>query len=75
MKNLVLLGCLVTLLGGCAALDRMEQKADQQACERFGFKMGTDAYANCLMQQAAQHKEEDQRVMDRQKMQELRKKR
>ena len=38
---------------------------DQKVCDGFGFQRGTDAYANCMMQQAAQREEETQRGMDR----------
>lgn len=59
---------LVLLLGGCGvgeALDRMDHATDQRACNGFGFRPGTDAYANCMMQQAVLREEEVQRQMDR----------
>ncbi len=59
---------LATLLGGCAvaeAIDKMERQEDQAACDGFGFRRGTDAYANCMMQQSAQREAEDQAAMDR----------
>lgn len=65
MKNFLAVGSLAVLLGGCsliAALDQMDREADQRACDGFGFRRGTDAYSNCLMQQAAQREEEDQRA-------------
>ncbi|BFL66017.1 hypothetical protein HVPorG_04064 (plasmid) [Roseomonas mucosa] len=65
----ILLPLVVLLpLAGCgldAALDRMVQADDQKVCDGFGFQRGTDAYANCMMQQAAQREEETQRGMDR----------
>jgi hypothetical protein len=48
-----------------AALDLMDRQADQRACDGFGFRRGTDAYSNCMMQQAAQREEEGQRARDR----------
>ena len=68
MKTFLAVGSLVALLGGCgviAALDQMSREADQQACDGFGFRRGTDAYSNCMMQQAAQREQEDQRARDR----------
>ena len=65
MKNFLTVGSLVVLLGGCsaiAALEQMDREADQQACDGFGFRRGTDAYSNCMMQQAAQREQEDQRA-------------
>ena len=65
MKNLLAVGSLVVLLGGCgviAALDQMNREADQRACDGFGFRRGTDAYSNCMMRQAAQREEADQRA-------------
>ena len=56
---------LAALLGGCAALDDLDRRIDQAACDGFGFQRGTEAYANCMMQQAAQRAMEDQAVMDR----------
>ncbi len=65
MKNFFTVGSLVVLLGGCgaiAALEQMDREADQRACNGFGFRQGTEAYSNCLMQQAAQREERDQRA-------------
>jgi hypothetical protein len=65
MKNFLAVSSLVVLLGGCgliAALDQMDREADQRACDGFGFRRGTDSYSNCMMQQAAQRQEEDQRA-------------
>jgi hypothetical protein len=65
MKNFLAVSSLVVLLGGCgliAALDQMDREADQRACDGFGFRRGTDAYSNCMMQQAAQREAEDQRA-------------
>jgi hypothetical protein len=67
MKNFLAVSSLVVLLGGCnliAALDQMDREADQRACDGFGFRRGTDAYSNCMMQQAVQ-RAEDQRARDR----------
>ena len=53
MKNFLAIGSLVVLLGGCglvAALDQLDREADQRACDGFGFRRGTDAYSNCMMQ-------------------------
>ncbi|GGC68857.1 hypothetical protein GCM10011504_53450 [Siccirubricoccus deserti] len=65
MKNFLAVSSLVVLLGGCgliAALDQMDREADQRACDGFGFRRRTDAYSNCMMQQAAQREAEDQRA-------------
>lgn len=75
MKYFLVVGFLATLLGGCATLDRWGQEADQRTCDGFGFQRGTEAYSNCMMQQAAQHSEENQRTLDRQKRDEAKTKR
>jgi len=64
----MLLPLLVTL-GACGveqALDRMDHEADERQCRDFGFRPGTDTFANCMQQQEAQRREEIQRSLDRQ---------
>jgi hypothetical protein len=65
MRLFPAVGSLVVLLGGCSvidALDQMAREADQRTCDGFGFRRGTDANSNCLMQQDAQREEAEQRA-------------
>ena len=74
MKHLLMLTPLAALPGGCGlgtALDRMDQEAYQRACDSYGFQRGTDAYSNCMMQQAAQRAEDNQRAQDREALEKL----
>lgn len=54
MKNRLIMllavgGCL--LAAGCETTSDAELQAKFQAkCEKYGFKPGTDAFANCLME-------------------------
>ncbi len=61
LVTLVLTGCQPGLQNGCTGLlgcsltDPTGEKAKQariQQCTRFGFKPGTDAFANCQLQLA-----------------------
>ena len=68
MKRLLTLGLSAALLAGCgsdATSDRVERQADRRACDGFGFQRGTDAHSNCMMQQATQRAERDERARDR----------
>jgi hypothetical protein len=50
MKLLVLLA-LTLLLSACMGRSPVERRAEaQNACTRYGFKPGTDQYAQCMMQ-------------------------
>jgi len=51
----------VSMLSGCAALDKMDAdhrqyllNLDKQKCSGFGFTEGTDAFAHCMMQLSQQ---------------------
>lgn len=46
MKNVLIILTLTTGLSACGAAENN--------CHRYGFKPGTDAYANCLQQQELQ---------------------
>lgn len=46
---LVVLG-VAGLLAGCQTMTPEQRRAaDEQTCRSYGFKLKTDAYANCLM--------------------------
>ena len=50
----------------CATTTPAERlSANRSACEAYGFKTGTDAYANCLMQMDQAAKAEDRATKDR----------
>lgn len=38
------------LLAACAQIREARQARDADACASYGFRPGTDGYANCLMQ-------------------------
>lgn len=48
--------CLLALLGGCAS--RAEIAADHhERCIGYGFRQGTEAYANCRLQADTQRRD------------------
>lgn len=48
------------IVAGCSTTTPAERMAQQQAsCSNYGFKLGTDAYSNCMMQMDLAAKEED----------------
>jgi hypothetical protein len=78
MKRLVAVVPLVALLAGCglgASLDRMDREAYQRTCDGFGIPRGTEAYSNCMVQQAAQRAESNERARDREALEKLRRSR
>lgn len=67
MLLLICVGLLAPL-AGCGlddALHRMDLATYQRQCSEFGFTPGTDAFARCMQQQAAQRAEENQQALDR----------
>jgi len=51
MKKIVLLVGAAVLLAGCQTTSPEVRLANQNAtCAGYGFKPGTDAFANCMMQ-------------------------
>lgn len=68
MKCLLAPALSAASLAGCglgAISERMEREADRRACDGFGFRRGTDAHSNCMMHQATQRAEWDERDRDR----------
>lgn len=52
MKKLIF--CSLVLLCACAPRQPVDYTAlDKQQCQTYGFKAKTDAFANCMMQQAS----------------------
>lgn len=49
------------VIAGCVTADEVYQ----DTCTSFGFKPGTDAFANCMMEQSARHDADEQRAQDR----------
>jgi len=51
MRLLAGLGMLLTILiTGCVSMTPEERRAiDNQTCSSYGFRRGTDAFANCLL--------------------------
>ncbi|KKB77317.1 hypothetical protein VW29_18305 [Devosia limi DSM 17137] len=51
MKKIILLVGAAVLLAGCQTTSPEERLANQNAtCAGYGFKPGTDGFANCMMQ-------------------------
>lgn len=48
-------------VAGCVTADDVYR----DNCASFGFRPGTDAFANCMMEQSARHDEDEQRAQDR----------
>lgn len=57
----LLLAFVPLAIAGCVAADEVYQ----DTCTSFGFRPGTDAFANCMMEQSARHDEDEQRAQDR----------
>ncbi|MCO4317853.1 hypothetical protein M8997_011735 [Phyllobacterium sp. 21LDTY02-6] len=61
LKLRYLLLALVPLaVAGCITAE----EEDQNNCSSYGFRPGTDAFANCMMQQGLRHDDERRRYMD-----------
>lgn len=58
-------------LTACVSADD-QLNIDQDKCASFGFQPGTDAFANCMMQQSAKRDDDERRSMDRIRAQEQR---
>jgi Tfp pilus assembly protein PilE len=66
----MILVCASTALGGCAVYDSVQSMVEESrreqeearfaaaasACEKYGFRTGTDAYAQCLQTEVNQIK-------------------
>lgn len=53
MRYLIMVLVSLPLLAGCSTMGMTPQQvaaADASQCEGYGFKLGTDAHAQCLMQ-------------------------
>ncbi|MEN5106057.1 hypothetical protein ACFW0F_09245 [Brucella anthropi] len=57
----LLLAFVPLAIAGCVTADEVYQ----DTCTSFGFRPGTDAFANCMMEQSARHDEDEQRAQDR----------
>lgn len=56
----MLFALLPLAVAGCVTAEEV----DQDKCSSFGFRPGTDAFANCMMEQSARHDDEERRYMD-----------
>ncbi|GHC79030.1 hypothetical protein [Limoniibacter endophyticus] len=52
---------LSLLLAACVS----DQEIDQDKCSSFGFRPGTDAFSNCMMNQNTQRADDERRFLDR----------
>lgn len=64
----LILAAVPLVITGCVTADEVFQ----DKCSSFGFRPGTDAFANCMMQQSALHEQDEQRAQDRIQAQEER---
>nr|WP_247876615.1 hypothetical protein [Ochrobactrum sp. CM-21-5] len=48
-KNLLIFLSVAGLLAGCATVPT-QRRIDEQTCRGYGFKSGSDSFANCLLQ-------------------------
>jgi len=65
VKTLTVLSAIAVavLLGGCAAMEKEIHDADQKQCEGYGFKSGTDPFANCMQKIASDRQKRADAVM------------
>jgi hypothetical protein len=57
----LLLAFVPLVVASCVTADEVYQ----DTCTSFGFRPGTDAFANCMMEQSARHDDDEQRAQDR----------
>ncbi len=66
MIRIFALVALAVGIAGCSTTTPAERLAQNQtACERYGFKAGTEAYATCLMNLDQRQQQEDRDRMRR----------
>lgn len=67
----VLIALVPLAVAGCVSAE--DQRAmDQQQCSSYGYRPGTNRFADCMMQQTSQRSEDEQRSLDRMAAQEQR---
>ena len=69
LLSMFLLSMAVT---GCVSVED-QRSMDQDKCSSFGYRPGTDRFADCMMEQSSQRAENEQRAQDRIAAQERRK--
>jgi uncharacterized protein YceK len=62
-EHIIKIGLAITLLSGCAAIDKINAKNKaklinyaKESCMDYGFKEGTDTFANCMQREINQIK-------------------
>ncbi len=51
---------LIPCLAACVSISPQQRLANNRAsCQAYGFRMGTDAYANCMLQRDFVDRQED----------------
>ena len=53
-----------SVLSGCTVIDALENASMEthaRRCDKMGFARGTDAFANCMLQQQAMDEASDER--------------
>ncbi len=63
MLRFLAIALLGMALGGCVSAED-QRAADQQQCSSYGFKPGSNAFANCMMQQDQRRADDQSRTMD-----------
>jgi hypothetical protein len=62
LRNIALAAVLAVAVAGCSTTTPAERlAANQGTCVGYGFKVGTDAYATCMMQMDIEDKADDRR--------------
>lgn len=63
--RLIILAAVLPALAACSTTTPEERLANNQAsCQAYGFKAGTDGYANCMMQRDFADRAEDAAVRE-----------
>lgn len=61
-RNVALAAVIAAAVAGCSTTTPAERLAtNQTACGSYGFKVGTDAHATCMMQMDLETKADDRR--------------
>lgn len=60
MLKALLIVCGVALLAACAGNPAQVSAADERMCAGYGFRPGTDAYANCRLQMQIQRSDQQE---------------
>ncbi|HEY4191495.1 MAG TPA: hypothetical protein VGM46_02515 [Mesorhizobium sp.] len=60
------------VLAGCIS-DEDQRQMDQEKCDSYGFRPGSNSFASCMMKQNERRADDEQRYLDRSRADEQRK--